>query len=46
MKFSLILWDQLLIIGKICGHELEEKVSLEEHIRRKFMVNAYKNSEI
>jgi len=40
------LWDQLLIIVKIFGHEVEEKVSLEQHIKRKFTVNASWNSEI
>jgi len=39
MKHSVILWDQLQIIMKICGLEREEKRSLEHQINRKFMVN-------
>jgi hypothetical protein len=31
---------------KICGPEREDKSSLEHHINRKFMVNAYQDSEI
>jgi hypothetical protein len=31
---------------KICGPEREERVSLERHIKSKFMVNAYQYSEI
>jgi len=46
MEHSLILWDQLKIIRKICGLEREDKGSLEHHINRKFMVNAYQDSEI
>jgi hypothetical protein len=45
MEHSVILWDQLKIVMKICGPEGEEKVSLEHHINRKFMVNAYQDSE-
>jgi len=46
MKHSVILSDQLQIIMKICGPEREDSGSLEHHINRKFMVNAYQNSEI
>jgi hypothetical protein len=46
MKRSVILWDQLQIIMKICGPEREDKGSLEHHINRKLTVNAYQNSEI
>jgi hypothetical protein len=46
MKHSVILWDQLQIIMKICGPKKEDKGSLEHHINRKFIVNAYQDSEI
>ena len=46
MKHSLILWDQLQIIRKICGTEREDKGSLEHHINSKFMINAYWYSEL
>jgi len=36
MKHSLILWDQLQIIMKICGPEREDRGSCSEHhINRK-----------
>ena len=41
-----VLWDQLKIIIKICGPGREDKGSLEHHTDRKFMVNAYQDSEI
>jgi hypothetical protein len=31
---------------KICGAEREDKGNLEHNINRKFMVNAYQDSEI
>ena len=46
MNHSLILWDQLQIIMKICGTEREDKGSLEHHINSKFMINAYLYSEL
>jgi hypothetical protein len=46
MELSVILCDHLQIIMKICGSERENKGSLEHHINRKFMVNAYQDSEI
>jgi hypothetical protein len=46
MEHSVVLWDQLQIVMKICGSEREDKGSLEHHIKRKFMVNAYEDSEI
>ena len=46
MEHSVILWDQLKIIMKICGSEGEGKSSFEHHIKRNFMVNAYQVSEI
>jgi len=45
-EHSLILWAHLQVIVKICGPEREDKGSLEHHINRKFMVNAYQGSEI
>ena len=45
MKHSLVLWDQLQIIMEICGPEREDKGSLECHINRKFIVNAYQDRE-
>ena len=46
MKHSLILCDQLQMIMKICEPGWEDKGSLEHHINRKFMVNAYQDSKI
>jgi hypothetical protein len=46
MEHSVILWEQLQIVMKICGPERWEKRSLEHHIKRKFMVYAYQDSEI
>ena len=46
MKHYIILCDQLQIIMKMCGHEREDRGSLEHHINRKFMFNAYQDSEI
>jgi len=46
MKHSVILCDQLQIIMKVCGADREDKGSLEHYINRKFMVNAYQDSEI
>jgi hypothetical protein len=46
MERSVILWDQLQIIMKICGSEREDRGSSEHHINRKLMVNAYQESEI
>ena len=45
MEHSVILWDRLQIVVKIRGPEGEEQVSLEHHIKRKFMVNAHQDSE-
>ena len=45
MEHSVILCDQLQIIMKICGAEGEGKGGLEHLINRKFMVNAYQDSE-
>jgi hypothetical protein len=46
MEHSVILWDQLQIVMEICGAEREDKVSLEHHINRQLLVNAYQESEI
>jgi hypothetical protein len=46
MEYSLILWVQLKIIMKICGLEREYKGSFEHHINRKYMIDAYQDSEI
>ena len=46
MERSVVLWDQLEIVMKICGAVGEGKGSLERHINRKFMVNVYQGSEI
>jgi len=46
MNHSLILWDQLQIIMKICGTEREDKGSVKHHINSKFMINAYWYSEL
>jgi hypothetical protein len=45
-KHSVIWWDQLQIIMKICGSEKEDKGNLEHHVNRKFMVNVYQDNEI
>jgi len=46
MKYSVVLQNQLQIFMKICGPEWEDKGTLEHHIKRKFMVNAYQDIEI
>ena len=46
MERSVVLWDKLQVVMKICGAVGEGKFSLERHMNRKFMVNVYQDSEI
>jgi hypothetical protein len=46
MEHCVILCDQLQIVMEMCGAEKEGKGSLEHHINRKLLVNAYQESEV